>query len=140
MFNNDKLIDSLKKEMEDIKADNARYILKLDEKDNLIETLYEEKKKLTSKNTEYKKDIDFIRNTHKADLEKIEKSVHYKVNTTLASMGVETFVSDFVSVNNSTTDIQIYNQFMSLEGTEKTEYYNKNREAITRTLLSSTKK
>lgn len=141
MFGNSKelqsSIDSLKKELMDVTSDREKLFLRLEEAQNIIESFENEKKAFLKKNNEYKKEIDFLRVEHKANLDKLEKSVHYRVNTALASMGVDTFVTENFSEKTPHTDIEKLNTFNSLSGHEKTEYYQKNKAEITRALLSS---
>lgn len=133
-------IDSLKKELTDVTLDKEKLFSRLEEAQNIIESFEIEKKAILKKNSEYKKEVDVLKIQHKSDLEKIEKSVYHKVNTTLASMGVDVFVPEYFSDNKPDTDHQILSVFQSLSGNEKTEYYNKNKDAITRSLLNTPSK
>lgn len=133
-------IDSLKKELTDVTLDKEKLFSRLEEAQNIIESFEIEKKSILKKNSEYKKEVDVLKIQHKSDLEKIEKSVYHKVNTTLASMGVDVFVPEYFSDNKPDTDHQILSVFQSLSGNEKTEYYNKNKDAITRSLLNTPSK
>jgi hypothetical protein len=137
-------IDSLKKELTDVTLDKEKLFSRLEEAQNIIESLglslENDKKSILKKNSEYKKEVDVLKIQHKSDLEKIEKSVYHKVNTTLASMGVDVFVPEYFSDNKPDTDHQILSVFQSLSGNEKTEYYNKNKDAITRSLLNTPSK
>lgn len=141
MFGNTKeQIESLTKEMSDISLERDKLISHLEEARNIIESADSEKKALSKKNSEYKKEIEVLKVQHKIDLDHKEKSIYHKVNTTLASMGVDTFANEYFSDNKPITDIEIINTFNSLTGHEKTEFYNKNKAAITRALLNTPSK
>lgn len=139
MFGNKELevkLESLNKEINDLNADNLRCRKRINEMENIVESFDIEKKALHKKNADYKKEIEVLKVQHEVDLGKVEKGIYHKVNATLASMGVDAFATEYFSEKKPDTDIQIMNTFNSLSGNEKTEFYNKNKAAITRVLLN----
>ena len=115
---------------------NLQLSNQLEEASSIIE-------QFASKEENYKKQISSINQqltnlkaNHLAELKKIENSVNKKVNSTLASIGVKQFANETFLAAPNQTDKQIYEKFMSLSGTEQTEYYKLNKVAIARALLT----
>lgn len=127
--------DSLTKEMNDISAENVSLRNKLDESFGVIENFNEEKKALTKKNAEYRKEIESLKLRNEQKLTEVSSTVDRKINEFLATIGVTEFAAESFSNNNSANDAAIFEQFNRLVGNDRTEFYNKNKAQITRVLL-----
>lgn len=73
----------------------------------------------------------------KLQLAKTEKSVNAKVNGALAKVGVSIFATEIINTSVVSDPEKIMEKFMTLSGTEKTEFYNANKNVITSFLFNN---
>lgn len=68
-----------------------------------------------------------------------ETSVNRRVTETLASIGVSTFVPEEILSVNEAGPTDLYKKFLSLKGTEQTEFYRKHEKELSRFITARTK-
>ena len=90
---------------------------------------------------EYKSTIETMATKHSVEIEelkyklqKTEKSVNAKVNCALASVGVTNFAVETLYNSVELTPQEALIKFQALTGGDKTEFYQKNKELITKAL------
>jgi len=141
MFGNTKYsqeyVDGLSKQISDLNAVNTRLEASFDEANTTIEELAVEKEQLTKQITNFQTDLKALNDKHKVELTNISNSVNKKVNSALAAIGVDVFANDNFSVKVGKSDKELLTQFNGFtDPAAKTEFYNKNKVAISRALLS----
>ena len=134
---------ALESEVTDLKADKIRLEALIEESTDDSESFISEKTKLVQELNDYKKQISNLKEIHRAELgahqlelEKANLTVNRKINSALASIGVNTFAIENFSVDSTLSDKETLNKFNALEGNEKTEYYRVNKYKISRALLN----
>ena len=127
---------ALESEVSDLKGEKIRLEALLDESTNDSESFISEKVKLVQELDSNKKEISNLKQIHSREMEKANVTVNRKINSALASMGVNVFAIENFSVDSSVSEKEILNKFNSLLGDEKTEYYRVNKDKISRALLS----
>lgn len=128
-------VEELHKELNSALAINTAFKKEIEQYKGEIESFAEVKKDLTKKITAQKSELDGIKSKHQDEMVKLENSVNRRVNSSLASIGVNQFAPELIQ-ENSKSDGEILAKFNSLSGNEKTEFYNKYKAAITRALLN----
>jgi hypothetical protein len=131
MFNKD-LIESLQKELADVSREKHSLATQYEEAQNTIESFADVK-------FNYERTIKDLQAKYNEEKANIDKNINRRVNAQLASIGVGTFaIENLIGESQSTTDIEALHKFNALSGQEKTDFYNKNKDKITRALLKKT--
>lgn len=133
--NYEKEIRSLKKELADKDLEFTKLSSKLEEAQDDVENAYSMHQSLLDEFNSVKTKLTGIETKHNSELENTKKSVNKQVNSILASIGVTNFADESFSVDSDKTDSETLQMFNNLSGTEKTEFYSKNKAKITRALL-----
>lgn len=93
-----------------------------------VKSSYEAEKEKMAK--EYESKIKALENT----LKKTEQSVNQKVNESLTKIGVTTFPAENTILSDSKSPDELMEQFNSLTGTEKTQFYQKHKAQLSQAL------
>lgn len=127
--------EKLRKDLASISAAKVALEQELKEARESIESSTHEYLGYKEQIKNHKKVLDEQKAMHEAALLAAQTSINKKINTSLASIGVNTFACENFSVNNEPSDTECLNTFNGLTGQAKTEFYNRNKAKITRALL-----
>lgn len=135
MFGNKKDLEAVSQQLEAANATNIQLETRLNEALTTIESFASKEANYKKQVSAQKAEIAAIKKAHSTELQTLEASLAKKVNISLASIGVSQFANEQFTVNPNQSDQEILNRFLSLTGTEQTEYYQKNKAAIARVQL-----
>ena len=130
--------DGVTRQLSEVTAINLRLEANLTEAQDLIQTLDADKLALSNQLAQHKLDSEKVKQKHMQELEQMKKTVNQKVYNSLSSIGVPQFASEIYSEVAEKSDVELLMQFQRLTGGEQTEFYRKNKEALTRATLSKT--
>lgn len=129
--------EDLRKELNALAAQNEKLDAKLKEAMDDLQSVDEEYAGFKAKVQTQQSELETLKQKHANEIEMIKKSLNHKINTALSSMGVETFATEEFVSNTNGNDQAALAKFNSLNGAEKTDFYNTNKDKITRALLGN---
>ena len=128
--------DAVNQQLTAVNEHNVRLESALDEANGIIETLAAEKSVISKQLQTFNHTLEQTKDKHTQELDKVKKSIDLRVNQALANIGVSQFASEIYSDAPSKSDKELLAQFNRLPGEAKTEFYNKNKVALSRAVLS----
>jgi len=129
--------EDVTKQLSNVQARNMRLEDNLKEAEETIENLASEKQALAEQINQHQSNLKQLKQTHAEQINKIKLGVNTQVNHQLATIGVGQFASEIYSVQPTNSDLELLIEFNGLTGGKKTEFWNVNKAAITRALLTN---
>ena len=136
MFNSRKAeISDLEAQVVFMASEKVMLENRLNEADGIIHNFAERERQHSKQLVDHQTQLIKVKEAHQIELKTVEASVNRKLNSALASIGVQQFAQEQFQVSSNSSDLECYNTFMSLNGGEQTEYYKLHKNQIARVQL-----
>lgn len=129
-------LESVRSELNALRLENTSLQSRIDDTTSTIEKFAGKEASYKQRIANYEHELTKVKEAHKIEVDKLTQSINRKVNTQLASIGVNTFAPEIFATSQDHSDSNLLTVFNSLGPVAQREFYEKHKDKLARSFLN----